>query len=79
MIIEISLIAIMEKQIAYRDRNMLNSNSGKDEEFQYRGSLKNPNLRGERGDGHENPIYKGDCLKKGVWTVCKFKNSLQTW
>ena len=25
------------------------------------------------GKGQENPIYRGNCLKRGVWTVCKFK------
>ena len=25
------------------------------------------------GEGHEKPIYRGDCLKRGPWTVCRFK------
>ena len=27
------------------------------------------------GEGHESekPIYRGDCLKKGAWAVCRFK------
>ena len=33
------------------------------------GSLKNPTFRG----AHEKPIWRGDCLKMGLWTVCRFK------
>ena len=22
---------------------------------------------------HKKPIYRGDCLKRGPWTVCRFK------
>ena len=22
--------------------------------------------------GHQNPIYRGNCLKRGAWTVCKW-------
>ena len=25
------------------------------------------------GGGHEKPIYRRDCLKRGAWTVCWFK------
>ena len=25
------------------------------------------------GGGLENPIYMGNCLKRGAWTVCWFK------
>ena len=26
------------------------------------------------GEGiHEKPIWRGDCLKMGLWTVCRFK------
>ena len=25
---------------------------------------------------HEKPISRGDCLKGGAWTVCKFKGGL---
>ena len=35
------------------------------------GSRKNPSFRG--GGVHEKPIYKGDCLKRGAWIVCRFK------
>ena len=26
-----------------------------------------------QGGVHEKPIYRGDCLKKGAWIVCRFK------
>ena len=38
-------------------------------------SLKNSTFRGA---GHEKPIQRGDCLKRGAWTVCKFKGG-RTW
>ena len=25
---------------------------------------------------HEKPIYRGDCLKRGAWTVFRFKKRL---
>ena len=25
------------------------------------------------GGVHEKPIYRGGCLKRGAWTVCRFK------
>ena len=25
------------------------------------------------GGVYEKPIYKGDCLKRGAWIVCRFK------
>ena len=28
---------------------------------------------GGGGGGHEKPIYRGDCLKRGPWTICRFK------
>ena len=28
------------------------------------------------GGGYEKPIYRGDCLEKGAWTVCRFKEGL---
>ena len=34
------------------------------------GSWKNPSFR---GGFHKKPIYSGDCLKRGAWTVCRFK------
>ena len=24
----------------------------------------------------EEPIYRGDCMKRGTWTVCRFRDSL---
>ena len=30
------------------------------------------------GEGHEKPIYRGDCLKRGPWTVCRFKGG-EAW
>ena len=32
-------------------------------------AMKNPIFKGV----YEKPIYRGDCLKRGVWTVCRFK------
>ena len=34
--------------------------------------MKNPIFRGV----HEKPLYRGDCLKEGRWTVFKFKRGL---
>ena len=31
---------------------------------------------GFKGGVHEKPIYRGDCLKSGVWTICRFKGGL---
>ena len=28
------------------------------------------------GTVHKKPIYRGNCLKRGAWTVCKFKGGL---
>ena len=25
---------------------------------------------------HKNPIYRGDCLKRGTWTVFRYKGGL---
>ena len=25
---------------------------------------------------HEKPIYRGDCLKTGAWTLCRFNRGL---
>ena len=42
----------------------------KDENFLYYGySLKYPIFRVV----NEKPINRGNCLKRGVWTVCRFK------
>ena len=30
------------------------------------------------GGGLENPIYMGNCLKRGAWTVCWFKGG-EAW
>ena len=38
----------------------------------YGDSLKYPNFKG-RGGGHEKPIYRGHCQKKGAWPVYRFK------
>ena len=49
----------------------------KDEKLWYFwGSLKDPTFRGRGVEGHEKPIYRGDCLKSGAWTVCWFKGGL---
>ena len=47
----------------------------KDEKLQYfGGSCKNLSFR---GGVHEEPIYRGgDCLKRGAWTICRFKGGL---
>ena len=37
------------------------------------GSWKNPSFR---GGFHKKPIYRGDCLKMGARTVCRFKGGL---
>ena len=37
------------------------------------GSLKDPTFR--RGFA-KNQYREGDCLKRGVWTVCQFKGGL---
>ena len=29
------------------------------------------------GGVHEKPIYRGDCLNRGAWTVCRFNG--WTW
>ena len=43
----------------------------KDKKFQYYGgSLKNQIFRG--GGVHEKPIKRGNCLKRGACTVCRF-------
>ena len=36
-------------------------------------SMKNTTFRGVV---HEKPIQRGDCLKRGTWTVCQFKGEL---
>ena len=50
---------------------------GKDEKFEcHVDSLKNQIFMGggEGGvGGHENTIYRGNCLKREAWSVCKFK------
>ena len=28
------------------------------------------------GESHEKPIYRGDCGKRGIWTICRFKGGL---
>ena len=30
-------------------------------------------IRVLEGGFYEKPIYKGNCLKRGAWTVCRFK------
>ena len=42
----------------------------KNEKFEYYGgSLKNPSFRGS----HNKLIYRGNCLTREAWTVCRFK------
>ena len=31
---------------------------------------------GGGGVVHDKPVYRGDCLKGGAWTVCRFKRGL---
>ena len=31
---------------------------------------------GKGGGIHEKPIYREDCLKRGAWTICRFKEGL---
>ena len=31
------------------------------------------------GGIHEKPISMGDCLKRGTWTVCRFKGGGGAW
>ena len=39
------------------------------ENYNMRVHQKNPIFRG----GHEKPIYRGNCMKWGAWTVCIFR------
>ena len=43
--------------------------------LQYFGWLKNLIFRGRQW-GSGKPNTEGDCLKRGVWTVCRFKGEL---